>query len=437
MSDRIERVRVDALRPYARNARTHSKRQIEQIAASIKRFGFVNPVLIDDKHTIIAGHGRVEAARLLGLTEVPVLRVSHLSDEQKRAYIIADNRLAELAGWDRETLALEVEGLVELGFDVEVMGYETAEIDLMIDAVQAADPEAAPDPDDEPIAGPPAAPVSRSGDVWLCGRHRLLCANALDASAYARLMGEARADAIFTDPPYNVPIEGFVGGKGKIKRREFAMASGEMSSAAFTAFLTTTLGHAAAVSRDGAIAFVCMDWRHVGELSQAGAEVFDEFKNICVWTKSNAGMGSLYRSQHELVFVYKLGGDTHRNNIELGKHGRNRTNVWPYRGVNAFGAARDAELAMHPTVKPAALVEDAIKDVTGRGDLVLDPFGGSGSTLIAAERCGRTARLLEIDPGYCDVIVKRWQNHTGRAAINETTGSRFDEQNLLAPAPQR
>jgi DNA modification methylase len=437
MSDRIERVRVDALRPYARNARTHSKRQIEQIAASIKRFGFVNPVLIDDKLTIIAGHGRVEAARLLGLIEVPVLRVSHLSDEQKRAYIIADNRLAELAGWDRETLALEVEGLVELGFDVEVMGYETAEIDLMIDAVQAADPEAAPDPDDEPIAGPPAAPVCRSGDVWLCGRHRLLCANALDASAYARLMGEARADAIFTDPPYNVPIEGFVGGKGKIKRREFAMASGEMSSAAFTAFLTTTLGHAAAVSRDGAIAFVCMDWRHVGELSQAGAEVFDEFKNICVWTKSNAGMGSLYRSQHELVFVYKLGGDTHRNNIELGKHGRNRTNVWPYRGVNAFGAARDAELAMHPTVKPAALVEDAIKDVTGRGDLVLDPFGGSGSTLIAAERCGRTARLLEIDPGYCDVIVKRWQNHTGRAAINETTGSRFDEQNLLAPAPQR
>jgi DNA modification methylase len=210
-----------------------------------------------------------------------------------------------------------------------------------------------------------------------------------------------------------------------------------MSSAAFTAFLTTTLGHAAAVSRDGAIAFVCMDWRHVGELSQAGAEVFDEFKNICVWTKSNAGMGSLYRSQHELVFVYKLGGNTHRNNVELGKHGRNRTNVWPYRGVNAFGAARDAELAMHPTVKPAALVEDAIKDVTGRGDLVLDPFGGSGSTLIAAERCGRTARLLEIDPGYCDVIVKRWQNHTGRAAINETTGSRFDEQNLLAPAPQR
>lgn len=433
MSNIIERVRLDALKPYAGNARTHSKRQIEHIARSIERFGFTNPVLIGDDFTIIAGHGRVEAAKRLGMTDVPVLRLSHLSEAEKRAYVVADNRLAELAGWDREILAIELEGLTNLDFDVTLLGYETAEIDLILDAAHAADPHGPHDPDDDPLPEPPVKPATKTGDIWRCGRHRLLCGDACDGSAYTRLMGEGRAGAIFTDPPYNVPIEGFVGGKGKARRREFAMASGEMSSAAFQAFLTKSLGHAAAVTRDGAIAFVCMDWRHVAELSAAGAEALGELKNICVWTKSNAGMGSLYRSQHELVFVFKLGEGPHCNNVELGKHGRNRTNVWTYRGANAFGSERDSELAMHPTVKPVALVEDALKDVTRRGETVLDPFGGSGSTLIAAERSGRTARLIEIDPGYCDVIVERWQDHTGQAALHDATGARFDEAKDFVP----
>lgn len=415
MSNVLERLSIEALKPYARNARTHSKRQVEQIAKSIERFGFTNPVLIGDDLTIIAGHGRVAAAKLLGLKDVPVLRLSHLSEAERRAYIIADNRLAEQAGWDRGILAIELQDLVELNFDVELVGFEAAEIDLLIDEVREGDSSGSDDEEDVPPP-PPDVPVTQPGDLWDLGRHRLYCGDALKAASYEALMDGAVADAIFTDPPYNVPIDGFAGGHGKAERREFAMASGEMSTEAFQAFLAQSLAQAASHLKDGAIAFVCMDWRHMSELSAAGQAVFSELKNVCVWTKSNGGMGSLYRSQHELVFVFKRGSGEHRNNVQLGRHGRNRTNVWAYAGANAFGANREAELAMHPTVKPVALVADAIKDVTARAELVLDPFGGSGSTLIAAERCGRSARLIEIDPAYCDVIVARWEKATGRKA---------------------
>lgn len=415
MSLAIERASIGALKPYPRNARTHSKRQIEQIARSIQRFGFNNPILVDDNLQIIAGHGRVEAAKLLGLEEVPMVRLSHLSEADKRAYILADNKLAELAEWDKEILAIELQGLIELDYEVELTGFATAEIDLILEEAAEADPAAKRDPADDTPAAPPI-PRTRPGDVWRLERHRLVCGDARDQEAYALLMQGDAADVVFTDPPYNVPIDGFVGGAGKIERREFAMASGEMSEAEFEAFLATTLGAAAAFTRDGAIAFVCMDWRHMGELLAAGKRVFSELKNLCVWSKTNGGMGSLYRSQHELVFVFKKGRTAHRNNVELGKFGRYRTNVWSYAGVNSFGQARDAELAMHPTVKPVALIEDALKDVTRRGEIVLDPFGGSGSTLFAAERCGRSARLIEIDPAYCDVIVARYEAYTGKPA---------------------
>jgi DNA modification methylase len=356
---------------------------------------------------------------------VPVLRLSHLSEADKRAYIIADNRLAERAGWDKEVLAVELQGLIELEFDVGALGFEVAEVDLIIDAAAEACPAAKREPADEAPALPQQA-VTQVGDVWLLGRHRLVCGDARDTRSCDALMAGKQADMLFTDPPYNVPIDGFAGGKGKVERREFAMASGEMGEAQFQAFLEATLGPAAAVTRDGAIAFVCMDWRHIGELLAAGAAVFDELKNICVWTKTNGGMGSLYRSQHELVFVFKKGRAPHCNNVELGRHGRNRTNVWAYAGANAFGAAREAELAMHPTVKPVALIEDAIKDVSRRGALVLDPFGGSGSTLIADERCGRLARLIEIDPFYCDTIIKRFEAYTGKQALLEASAESYE-----------
>ena len=405
--------KVDDLKPYAGNARTHSAKQITQIAASIRQFGFTNPVLVDGASGIVAGHGRVAAARQLGMTEVPVIELAHLSEAERRAYVIADNRLAELAGWDRDILAIELQALSEmdLDFDLEITGYETAELDLLLDGPFADQT----DPDDD-IAGMETGPaVTRPGDIWLLGKHRLICGDARHPDTFTALMESDRAKAVFTDPPYNVKIGGHVCGSGAIQHREFAMASGEMDVAGFTAFLRSTLGAMADVSVDGAIHFVCMDWRHMGELRSAGDKVYSELKNLVVWKKSNGGMGTFYRSQHELVFVYKVGTAPHTNTFGLGDTGRYRTNVWDYPGVNSFGA-NQKDLALHPTVKPVALVADAIKDVTKRGEIVLDGFGGSGTTLIAAERTGRVARLVELDPLYCDVICRRYEARTGRPA---------------------
>jgi DNA modification methylase len=418
----IERLPIAALSPYRANARTHSQRQISQIARSIAHFGFNNPVLIDDQNTILCGHGRVAAARLLGLTDVPVVRLSHLTEAQKRAYILADNKLAEEAGWDRSILAIEFQALIDLGFDTALTGFAVAEIDIVIGEAEAADPAGSDTPDDALPLPPPTA-VSRPGDVWTLGPHRIACGDARDSQVHAALMAGDRARLVFTDPPYNVPVAGHVRTSGA--HREFAMATGEMDGEAFKAFLKTTLGNAAAHAADGALAFVCMDWRHMEELLAAGRAVFSELKNLCVWTKTNGGMGSLYRSQHELVFVYKLGTGPHINNVELGRSGRNRTNVWSYAGVSSFGGARREDLAMHPTVKPVALVEDALKDASRRGDVILDPFGGSGTTLIAAEKSGRFARLIECDPIYVDVTLSRYRRLSSKPVLHASTGKTY------------
>ena len=420
-----EQMAVSALKPYARNARTHSRKQIKKIAASIERFGFVNPVLIDEDHQIIAGHGRVAAAKLLGWPEVPVLRIEHLSEAEKRAYILADNRLAEEAGWDREVLAIELQGLLDIDFDVELTGFEACEIDLVLDEAAAA---MAPDHDlDDEIPLLTQMAVTQAGDLWRLGPHWLLCDDSTIAASYERLLGEAKASLIFTDPPYNVPIAGHVSGLGKQQHREFAMASGEMTSDQFRTFLETVFGHLADHSVAGSIHFVCMDWRHMAEILAAGESIYSELKNLCVWVKSNGGMGTFYRSRHELVFAFKNGTAEHINNFELGQHGRYRTNVWEYAGVNSFGRERDDALAMHPTVKPVALVADALRDCSKRGQIVLDPFAGSGTTLIAAEKTGREARVLELDPLYCDTIIRRWQNLTGKIVELAETGEHFDD----------
>jgi len=424
----IESMPVSRLRPHAGNARTHSKKQIRQIANSIQRFGFTNPVLIGDDGEILAGHGRVEAAKLLGFESVPTVRLRHLDETQRRAYVLADNKLALNAGWDRDTLAIELQGLIDLDFDVELTGFSLAEIDLVLDEATDSSPSSPPEVDDDiPDPGVSASSVARSGDVWCLGRHRLVCGDARDKSHFDLLMDNERADLIFTDPPYNVPIDGHVTGLGRIRHRDFAMASGEMSVTAFTQFLQLTLGNAAAKARDGAIAFVCMDWRHMGELQQAGSAVFSQLKNLCVWNKTNGGMGTFYRSKHELVFVFKVGTAPHTNTFGLGESGRYRTNVWDYPGINTLRPDRGQDLAMHPTVKPVALVADALKDCTRRGEIVLDPFGGSGTTLIAAERTGRQARLIEYDPAYCDVIMRRFERVTGRQAKQTATGMTFED----------
>lgn len=424
--DHLNRVAIDALKPFARNARTHSKAQIAQIARSIERFGFTNPVLVSDDLTILAGHGRVAAAKSLGMAEVPVVRLSHLSEDERRAYVLADNRLAEKAGWDQEILALELGALCDLDFDVTLTGFDIAEADAIIAAVEDASPASQGRDEADWRPPPPEQPVTRPGDLWVLGRHRLLCGDARFTASFDLLMNEERAAAMFADPPYNVPIDGHCTGLGRRTHREFAMASGEMDAAAFTTFLRETLNAAADRLTNGAIAFVCMDWRHMGELLTAGSEVFSELKNLCVWAKTNGGMGSFYRSQHELVFVFKNGEAPHLNTFGLGASGRYRTNLWTYAGVSSIGKSRDEALAMHPTVKPTALVEDALRDVTRRGDLVLDPFGGSGTTLIAAERCGRAARVLELDPAYCDVVCARFTKLTGKAARLAATGEDFE-----------
>lgn len=416
---------VAALEVYSGNARTHSRRQIKKIAASIERFGFINPVLVDGSLQIIAGHGRVAAAKLLGLKQVPSLQIEHLSDAEKRAYVLADNRLAEEAGWDKEILAIELQGLLDIDFSIELTGFDASEIDVVLDEAAA---KIAPEEDlDDVLPSSSEAAVTTAGDCWLLGGHKLLCGDATDPASFQVLMGRSKASMVFTDPPYNVPISGHVSGLGKHQHREFEMASGEMCSDEFVDFLQTVFTNLENHSSDGSIHFVCMDWRHTAETLSAGHSVYTELKNICVWVKSNGGMGSFYRSRHEFVLVFKSGSGEHVNNFELGQHGRYRTNVWQYAGVSGFGRDRNDALEMHPTVKPVALVADAIRDCSKRNQIVLDPFAGSGTTLIAAEKTGRKARLIEIDPVYCDTVIKRWQSITGKSAILSGTNQSYEE----------
>jgi DNA modification methylase len=346
---------------------------------------------------------------------------------KRRALALADNRIAESAGWDRKLLAIELPELAEIlvveGLDVSITGFSPIEINqLALDFEEdASDPHDAMDPE-----WLTAASVSEPGDLWQLGKHRLLCGDGRSADHVARLMGDTRASMAFLDPPYNVRVRDIVG-RGRVKHAEFAMASGELSRSDFVAFLKATLAEAAAVSRDGAVHYVCMDWRHIGELIEAGGMVYGEMLNLAVWVKSNAGQGSFYRSQHELVGIFRVGEKAHLNNVELGRHGRSRSNVWHYAGVNTFRAGRLDELRSHPTVKPVALVADAMRDCSCRGDIVLDLFGGSGTTLLAAERVGRRAYTLEIEPHFVDVAIKRWQTFSGKDAICAETGLSFDE----------
>lgn len=416
------------LKPYSQNARTHTKHQIRQIADSIEAFGFTNPVLVNAENQIVAGHGRVEAAKLLGIEELPTIRLDRLTRDQIRAYAIADNKLALNAGWDTEILAIELENLLKLDcadFDVRITGFEIPEIDLILQEAKAAPPaeEAPPEPDFN------HEPVTKPGDLWLLGKHRVICGNSLHDATYQELLGSRRAAMVFTDPPYNVKIDGHATGNGAIHHREFAMASGELTEAEFTAFLDRSLSMLSQFSTNGSAHFFCMDWRHIGELLAAGKNNYDELLNICVWVKNSGGMGSFYRSQHELVLVFRKGKGPHRNNVQLGQFGRNRTNVWQYPGIQTVSKQGDEGnlLALHPTVKPVAMVADSILDCTARGDIVLDAFLGSGTTVMAAERVGRTCYAIEIDPIYVDAAIRRWQNHTGEAAVHAQTGRRFNE----------
>lgn len=415
-------IECDRLIPYKHNAKRHPQKQVNQIAASIRQFGFISPIIVDENLEIIAGHGRWEAAKLIGLKKVPVVQVGDLSAAEIKAYRLADNQLTLNTGYDETLLKVEIKTLIELNpeFELETIGFETAQLDILLsEDIPDKDPaDDVPSVDEDRL-------VTKQGDVWLLGNHRLICGDSRDQDSYTALMQSEFAHMCFTDPPYNVRIDGHVCGAGKIKHTEFAMASGEMSEEEFTTFLETVFTLMVAFSRDGSLHYICMDWRHLYELLTAGRKAYCALKNICVWNKDNAGMGSFYRSKHELVAVFKNGMAPYLNTIELGKHGRYRTNVWDYRGVNSFGNRDD--LNMHPTVKPVAMIADAIKDCTRRGQIILDPFAGSGSTLIACEKSGRTARCIELEPKYCDVIIRRWQGLTGRHAVHAETGESFNQ----------
>lgn len=417
----------DDLKPWPGNPRTHSDKQLVKLKASIRKFGFTAPVLIDESDFILSGHGRVQAASEMGLNSIPTRLIAGLTKTQKQAYVIADNKLAQLSGWDGALLRSELEILIRDDFDIETTGFSTAEIDVMLNGAEAPEGSNPGDLQDDDIK---EEIVSRAADLWQLGHHRLFCGDALHPESYAALMEGEKAQIVITDPPYNVPIASHVCGKGKVKHQEFAMASGEMSAQEFTDFLNRAFSRAHDSSEDGAIHYFFMDWRHVREILDAALPLFGQPRQVCVWVKDNAGMGAFYRSQHEMVFVFRKGDAPHINNFELGQHGRYRTNVWEYPGVNTFTGGGHDLLALHPTVKPVSLIADALRDCSHRKGIVLDPFAGSGTVLVAAERTGRRARAIELDPRYVDVAIRRWQRVTGKQAVLTTTGQTWDE--LLA-----
>ena len=427
MVDRIEHVLTDQVQPYGGNPRDHNARQIAKLVGIIRRVGFLVPIIVDYQNVIIAGHGRWAAARQLGMTSIPAIRASHLTEHQIKAVRIADNKIGELSTWNKAALAQQFKALIEaIDLDPEILdltAFEIGEIDVHIDSLDetAVEPDMA---DRLPLPGPA---VSRLGDVWQLGSHRLICGSAIEQETYERLLQGQQVRAVWSDPPYNVAVSGHVCGLGQVQHREFAMASGEMSESEFTTFLTTYLALAKQHSLPGSLHYVCMDGPHAFELLSAARRAELSFRVTCTWAKTNAGMGSFYRHQTEFVHVFKHGGDevAHVNNIQLGKHGRYRTTLWTYPGVNTFRKGRMEDLAAHPTVKPWALVADAIKDCTGPGESVLDCFCGSGTTLIAAEKARRIGYGVEIDPIYVDVAVRRWQTMSGQQAIHETTGQSF------------
>lgn len=422
----VENVPISSIKPYKNNPKIHNNKQVQQIMNSITEFKFTSPILIDENNEILAGHGRLLAAQKLGLTEIPAINLLYLTEAQKKAYRIADNKLTENGKWDFDLLKVEFQDIEKLNIDfsLDITGFDTPELDIIFDTDLTTKEIKL----DEKANSVPFIPedeiLSKEGDIWQLGNHRIICGNSLEKSVYEKLLEYKKADMIFTDPPYNVKVEGHVCGNGKHHHKEFAMASGEMSENEFQEFLTKNFTLLKEFSKDGSLHYICMDWRHVKEIILAGS-VYDDFENLCVWNKSNGGMGSLYRSKHELIFIFQNGLNQHLNNIELGKHGRYRTNVWDYPGVNNFGD--NDNLKFHPTVKPVEMVKDAILDVTKRNGIVLDAFLGSGTTLIAAEKSNRICYGIELEPLYVDTTIRRWQDLTKKSAVHIQTGKTYEE----------
>ncbi len=416
-------IEIHNIKQYPKNAKQHSDKQINQIAKSILKFGFLNPILLDQTNTIIAGHGRLLALKQLGYTSAPCVYAKRLTESEVNAYRIADNKLTENAQWNNELLSIELKSLdqLEVNYDFDTLGFEVAEIDNLLHATDhEADVE-------NPLPAIPLNPITQTGDIFHCGPHRVGCGDCRDQAFIKQLFKRSKASICITDPPYNVPISGHVRGKGNNQFDDFAMASGEMSSDEFSQFLLLSFLNLKKACKDGSLFYLFCDWRMLKELFAAADELFTSMLNLCVWNKSNGGLGSFYRSKHELVGVFKHGKSPHINNVQLGKFGRDRTNVWDYPGVSSFGKDRDEALSIHPTVKPVAMLKDILLDASNPNDIVVDGFLGSGSTLIAAEKVRRRCFGMEIDPHYVDVILQRYLNETGIEPIHVKSGLTFTE----------
>jgi len=421
-------IAVHLINAAPRRIRRALEKQIADVTRSIETYGFRIPILVrttanGERHQVVDGHVRLEAAKRLGAEAIQCIVVDDLPDVQVRRLSLSLNKLQETGAWDADAVRLEISELIEITGNLEIPGFGMPEIEAIRFGQENAEE---PDPADDLSAMPrERSAISQSGDLWILSEHRLFCGSARDAESISAILGGETAAACFTDPPYNVKVNGHVRSE-EGGYREFAEASGEMSPPEFTGFLTETLGAVAASLRPGGIVFVCMDWRHVGEMSEALDALGLDLLNICIWVKSNPGMGSLYRSQYEHVFVARMPGGSHQNNVQLGRHGRNRSNVWHYAGATGGRADPDDDFGAHPTVKPIRMVMDALLDVTSPGDLVLDPFLGSGTTLLAAERTRRRCVGVETDPVYVDLTIRRWQAMTGGQAVHADTGQSFD-----------
>lgn len=414
------------LKTDEKHPRKVTKKQPEKASSFIRAASWLPPIIIDRQGYVLAGQEWLEGARLLGMETVQVIVVDTLTEAQMRAFRIAYVRIMEDGEWDRDNLAAEFKYLIEaelscdLDFSVEVTGFETAEIDLILDSDPA---DAAPDPADA-VPEPEKIAISKPGDKWILGNHNIICGDSLDPAVYGALLEGTSVQLVCSDPPYNVPIAGFVSGNGAVRHGDFAMASGEMSSSEFVEFLCRFLSNSMTGLDNGGCVYVCIDWRHVEELLAAARKCSLTLLNMCVWDKGVGMMGSFYRSRHEFVLVFRKGDTSHRNNIQLGKYGRNRTNVWSYPSANMSKEGRRA-LKDHPTPKPVAMIADIIRDVTKVNDAVLDPFLGGGASIIGAEKTRRRCYGIELDPCYVDVTIRRWQEFTGRQAVHAQTGKTF------------
>jgi DNA modification methylase len=425
---KIERRKLRSLLDFPDNPNRHPRRQLAKLAKVMGKVGFIGVIVINRKGFILAGHARRQAALMAGIEEVDCLVVEHLTEAEERAFVLADNRIGLDATADVQLVSLQLDKILAANpdFDLSLTGHDADEIDRIVlslnpeDAGPSAKDEALPEVQDGP-------PISKLGDLIRLGRHFLCCGDSREVQTYIKVMTSELAAMVISDPPYNVRVS-TIGSSGRIKHREFAMGSGEMTREEFVEFLRTVFANLVAFSVDGSIHFQCIDWKHLGEMLAAGESVYSALKNVCVWDKGVGGMGTMYRSRHEMVFVWKAGTAQHINNFGLGDKGRYRTNVWNYRGLNTGGAGRLEELALHPTAKPVQMLADAMLDCSVRNSIVLDPFGGSGSTLIAAEKTGRRARIIELDPVYVDRMVRRWQKWAKEDAVFVDTGETFDER---------